>query len=825
MRNTGNNAAPSVVFQSGDPEYGSDNSRDFRIFASNNQFRLDSQSQTSLYTVLDVSSNNHIGIGSNYDENYDVYLYGKVNIGESIFLNNVPLFSSGGAQNTDGATLTSRNIYINPEVSPDYNGAIVVNGLTPTGNLFTINSGYNANMMVLDSALQQAQVHFRTLTNGVYNMYRMETSNTTFEWKFYGNSFDDLTVPDTDEGYSNVMNVQPTNRTGAIQRQEFDFNVYGALVSTSTVNPVVHLGSMGSVGGSNGSLYMNTGSNGVGIGTYTPRAGLHVFSSNASLPALRVDQSSKSSTGNLISAFNGSTCNVFAVSTTGAILGNSMYLEDGSATYPAYGFRYASNTGMFKAKTNDIGFATNCNECMRITSDGRVGVGSNVPMGVFSVSANSSNSVLTSSSVPLFVAYQPGVADAMRIMNNAAQTKVVVTSSGAMGIGTSVPRSGYDLNVQGVFGMTGHILPTSNVAYDLGSDTLRWRDIYLSGDTINLGGTKISKNAITGRVSFTSNQTSQGIDVSDITIGSNANRITITSSGSNLSFGTTIGTFFPLLTDPKTSSVSIGGNSSFTSVSDNAALNVYASNSDTTGYTAVPGAIINQCSTPFNGSSNNDILRLLANNSNVLTVQQNGYVGIGTTAPNAVLDVRQSSPTSNVATFYATYAGVYPQVVINSAGYVGIGTTTPSSNLHVHGSVLVDGYSTFGANVNMNGNLYVYGNSYVQGNQTAGVMTANSSDKRLKKDFEKIEHGLEKIQRLTGYTYVRMDSNDSRRYTGLIAQEVQEVLPEAVLVDESSYLSVAYGNMLGLVVEAIKELSTQVASLASEVYKTQNNDV
>ncbi|WP_114153124.1 tail fiber domain-containing protein [Chromobacterium haemolyticum] len=79
------------------------------------------------------------------------------------------------------------------------------------------------------------------------------------------------------------------------------------------------------------------------------------------------------------------------------------------------------------------------------------------------------------------------------------------------------------------------------------------------------------------------------------------------------------------------------------------------------------------------------------------------------------------------------------------------------------------------------------------------------SDRRLKKDIARIEHPLEKIRQLNGYLFTRIDSG--LRQTGLIAQEVQAVMPEAVLVaaDEERTLTVAYGNLVGLLVEALKE--------------------
>ncbi|MGL5075978.1 MAG: tail fiber domain-containing protein, partial [Waterburya sp.] len=95
------------------------------------------------------------------------------------------------------------------------------------------------------------------------------------------------------------------------------------------------------------------------------------------------------------------------------------------------------------------------------------------------------------------------------------------------------------------------------------------------------------------------------------------------------------------------------------------------------------------------------------------------------------------------------------------------------------------------------------------------------SDAKLKKDLEIIPDALEKIDALNGYTYTRIDTGEKQ--TGVVAQEVQAVLPEAVTktktADDEEILGVAYGNMAGLFIEAIKELKKEIKSLKLEVEK------
>ena len=95
-----------------------------------------------------------------------------------------------------------------------------------------------------------------------------------------------------------------------------------------------------------------------------------------------------------------------------------------------------------------------------------------------------------------------------------------------------------------------------------------------------------------------------------------------------------------------------------------------------------------------------------------------------------------------------------------------------------------------------------------------GTVTApnfvSSSDARLKSDIAPIPDALAKVLALTGVTFAM--AGGETRQMGLIAQEVQAVAPEAV-VEAEGILRLAYGNLVGLLVEAIKDLATQVDQL------------
>ena len=98
-------------------------------------------------------------------------------------------------------------------------------------------------------------------------------------------------------------------------------------------------------------------------------------------------------------------------------------------------------------------------------------------------------------------------------------------------------------------------------------------------------------------------------------------------------------------------------------------------------------------------------------------------------------------------------------------------------------------------------------------NLTASGDVTAFSDKRVKTDIMKIDDALNKVCSINGYTYKRIDTDDDKTHTGVLAQEVMKVLPEVVHGSEDTTYSVAYGNMVGLLIEAIKELKLEIDEL------------
>lgn len=87
----------------------------------------------------------------------------------------------------------------------------------------------------------------------------------------------------------------------------------------------------------------------------------------------------------------------------------------------------------------------------------------------------------------------------------------------------------------------------------------------------------------------------------------------------------------------------------------------------------------------------------------------------------------------------------------------------------------------------------------------------SQSDERVKENFEQIDSPLAKVEALNGLFYNRI--GETERKLGMIAQQVEQVVPEVIQENSEGLLSIAYANMVALLVEAVKELSAEVKEL------------
>jgi hypothetical protein len=119
----------------------------------------------------------------------------------------------------------------------------------------------------------------------------------------------------------------------------------------------------------------------------------------------------------------------------------------------------------------------------------------------------------------------------------------------------------------------------------------------------------------------------------------------------------------------------------------------------------------------------------------------------------------------------------------------------------------------------------VTGGVNVTGTLTATTEVTVSSDVRFKSNIETIDSALDKVKAMRGVYFDKHGAED-KRSVGVIAQEMQEVMPEVVVTDdtEDKHLSVAYGNLVGVLIEAVKELSEEVSELRNNVQTIKFED-
>jgi len=144
-----------------------------------------------------------------------------------------------------------------------------------------------------------------------------------------------------------------------------------------------------------------------------------------------------------------------------------------------------------------------------------------------------------------------------------------------------------------------------------------------------------------------------------------------------------------------------------------------------------------------------------------------------------------------------------------------------------------DVYNHWGFFYDFNGDANVcYAGSVKLQTYSGGVTVTgdlnSTSDIRYKKNIETIDSALEKVQSLRGVTFDwdndafeekehTKKPNFTERATGVIAQDVEKVLPEAVHENKDGFKNVAYGNMVGLLIEAIKEQQEQIDALKAQL--------
>ena len=457
-------------------------------------------------------------------------------------------------------------------------------------------------------------------------------------------------------------------------------------------------------------------------------------------------------------------CNAVAQSLeTGSFLASQL----GTASAPVFSFTADSNTGMWSPGENQLALSANGAECLRLNNSGFIGIGTTTPV----VSLDVAGAVRTTSN--LLVAGSTVVTGALTSSNNltvggSAAVTGNLTSTGFLGVGTASPqaplhvvgdiRTASNLLVAGTTIVTGALTSSNNLTVG-GTASVTGTlsgagNLLIAGTTIVTGALTSSNNlTVSGTSTLTGNVTASG----DMLVGGN---FTVTGDMTINGNTTTVNTTSLLVED-----------------------NIIMINKNQTG---IP---------PANLQSGIEIERGDSPNYFFLFDESNDSFKIGLSNGLQIVATRDDAPTTSGIPYwdpvnlkFTTRANL---VVNSNNGFIGIGNAVGSYPLHITASL---------------SNASIYCSHDI----------VAFSDRRVKTDLQKIENALEKVNSISGYTFIRSDQDmsvEQKRVAGVIAQEVLEVLPEVVHTNDEGFLSVAYGNMAGLFIEAIKDLSKKVDNL------------
>ncbi len=221
--------------------------------------------------------------------------------------------------------------------------------------------------------------------------------------------------------------------------------------------------------------------------------------------------------------------------------------------------------------------------------------------------------------------------------------------------------------------------------------------------------------------------------------------------------------------------------------------------------------------TSFDGTTDITIIDLVSGSSQINLTQTTNYASGILARLNAVgvvsgsSQIQLGSTSGNIALSTQT-TGDYVASLTQGTGVTITNNSGEGSTptIAIGQSVATSASPTF-AGLTINGAITA----------TGDITAYYSSDKRYKNNIQPITDALAKVRTLNGVTWEWNDDvnevTKAAPKTGLIAQEVQSVLPEVVKEKEDGYLGLDYAKMMGLMVEAIKEQQLQIEALRIEV--------
>ena len=341
------------------------------------------------------------------------------------------------------------------------------------------------------------------------------------------------------------------------------------------------------------------------------------------------------------------------------------------------------------------------------------------------------------------------------------------------------------------------LIPQTTNTFDLGSTTKFWRDLYISTGSIKFVG---AGGSVVGTLTNTGN--GLNLDGGVITNG-------------NSSFGTASVSVTSVTGSLRVSgSLTTIGESTATSFNGtiNANNGIVSGSSQITyaSISSIPGGIVSG-SSQITGLSNaqltNSTISGIALGSNLATLTiGTGLSGTSYNGSGAVT-IANTGVTSNVAGTGVTVSGATGAVTIS----IGQAVAT-SSNVQFNSLGVGMAASATAGRIDASNDVVAF----------------STSDIRFKENIVPIENALDKISKISGNTYDwKVELKDVHGYegndVGVIAQEIEAVLPQLVQNRDNGYKAVKYDKLVALLIEGIKEQQTQIHSLTIEIEKLKES--
>lgn len=252
---------------------------------------------------------------------------------------------------------------------------------------------------------------------------------------------------------------------------------------------------------------------------------------------------------------------------------------------------------------------------------------------------------------------------------------------------------------------------------------------------------------------------------------------------------------------------------------------IISSNNINNNYVRLYNDSINSNAIIDTGNFQNKLIFTI-NSTEVMTIKANGNIGIGNNNP--------------IMTGNDTNLCIGNSSMINSSGFLIIGRNIGAGfQRHFKLGYGDNNFITIGDfGTNNNPNIWKQqirfhwncpNNSfliYENGDANLYGRLYQASDIKLKKNIYPIQNSLEKVNLLNGVEYSFINNDNNNKHIGLIAQDVEKIIPEVVSYNKNTDIkSVAYGNLTPLLINAIKELTQKVNLLEIELFKNRSHQV